>query len=81
MKLVPGRQGFARVELHPFDPLAEPPQGRSPVSTVGVIVDWLDDEAHTLGFTQRQFVLGRENTMCVDRFYDLSHSFVSLSPE
>jgi hypothetical protein len=50
MKL-PGRQGFAREELHLFDPLAEPPQGRNPVCTVGVIVDWLDDEAHALGFT------------------------------
>ena len=42
MKLVPGRQGFAREELHLFDPLE-----------------------HPLGFTQRQFVSGCENTVPV----------------
>ena len=81
MKLVPGRQGSAREELHPFDPLAEPPQGRSPVCTVGVIVDWLDNKAYTLRFPQRQLVPGRENTVCVYRLCDLSHSILRLSPE
>jgi hypothetical protein len=51
MKLVPGRQGSAREELHPFDPVVEPPQGRSPVRTVDVIVNWLDNKAHSLGFS------------------------------
>jgi hypothetical protein len=74
MKLVPGRQGFAREELHPFDPVAEPPQGRSPVRTVGVIVDWLDSQAHTLRFTQRQLVLGRENTIRVDMTWAIRFS-------
>jgi len=81
MKLVPGRQWFAQEELHPLDPLAEPPQGRSPVCTVGVIVDWLDNKAYTLRLTERQLVLGRENTVCVDRLCDLSHSILRLSPE
>jgi hypothetical protein len=57
MKLVPGTQGSAREKLHPFDPVAEPSQGLSPVCTVGVIPDWhdngFDNKAHTLGFAMR----------------------------
>ena len=51
VKLVPGRQGLTREEIHPFDPVVELPQGRSPVRTVDVIVNWLDNKAHLLGFS------------------------------
>ncbi len=66
MKFVPRRQTFTGEELHPLDSRQEPLQGCGPVSAIGVIIEWLDDQAHTLGLTQRQFLLGFENAMCVD---------------
>jgi hypothetical protein len=63
MQLVPGRQGFAREELHAFDSLPESPQGRRPVCTVGVIVHRLDNEANTLGLTQRQRICWCEDAV------------------
>ena len=49
-------------------------QGRGPFSAISVIIEGLDDEPHTLGLTQPQFLLGFENTICVDSLYKLSHS-------
>jgi hypothetical protein len=65
MKFVPRGQGFTGEELHSLDSGQEPLQGCGPVSTADVIVEWLDDQAHTLGLTQRQFLFGFENTVRV----------------
>lgn len=74
MKLVPRGQTFRRVEPHPLDPCQEPPQGRGPVSAIGIIIKRLDDQSHTLGLAQPQFLFGLENTVRVDSLYKLSHS-------
>jgi hypothetical protein len=66
MKFVPRGQRFTGEELHSFNSRQKPLQGCGPVSTVDFIVEWLDDQAHTLGLTQRQFLFGFENTVCVD---------------
>src|ERR1039457_1212034 len=74
MKFVPRRQMFTGEEPHPLDPRHEPLQGCGLVSAIGVIVECFDDQAHTLGLTQHQFLLGSENTICVDSLCKLSHS-------
>src|SRR5580693_1372188 len=70
-----------REKFHPLNSFAEPPQGRESVCTAGIIIEWLDDEAHTLGFAQRQVALRPENAMCVDRICNLNHRFLCLLPE
>src|ERR1039458_1953970 len=83
MKFVPRGQMFTGEEPHPLDPRQEPLQGCGPVSAISVIVEWFDDQAHTLGLTQHQFLLGFENTICVDSLCKLSHfikpSVISLA--
>src|ERR1039458_696655 len=74
MKFVPRGQTFTGEEPHPLDPRQEPLQGCGPVSAIGVIVDCVDDQSHTLGLTQHQSLLGFENTICVDSLCKLSHS-------
>src|ERR1039457_42497 len=74
MKFVPRGQTFRGVEPHPLDPRQEPPQGREPVSAISVTVECFDDQSHTLGLAQPQFLLGFENTIRVDSLYKLSHS-------
>jgi hypothetical protein len=74
MKFVPRGQTFARGEPHPLDPHQEPIEGCGPVSAIGIVVECLDDQSHTLGLTQPQFRIGFENTICVDSLYKLSHS-------
>src|ERR1017187_5384161 len=74
MKFVPRGQMFTGEEPHPLDPRQEPPQGCGPVSAVSVIVECFHDQARTLGLTQPQFLLGFENTICVDSLCKLSHS-------
>ena len=51
-------------EPHPLDPCQEPPQRRGPVSVIGVIVDRLDDQSHTLGLRNRSASLGCERHSC-----------------
>ena len=43
MKLVPGGQASTGEEPHSLNPREEPGQGRGPVSSVGVIVDRIDN--------------------------------------
>jgi hypothetical protein len=74
MKFVPRRQRLTGEELHPLDSSKEAPNCCGPVFRIGLIIEWLDDEAHTLGLTQRQFLLGFENTMGVDSLRNLSHA-------
>src|ERR1039458_3250346 len=74
MKFVPRRQMFTGEKPHPLDPRREPLPGCGPVSAIGVIVECFDDQAHTLCLTQHQFLLGFENTICVDSLCKLSHS-------
>jgi len=74
MKFVPRGQRFTGEELHPLDSSEQPPEARGPVFTIGVVIEGLDDQAHTLGLTQRQLFLGFENTMGVDSLCNLSHA-------
>src|ERR1019366_5483620 len=74
MQFVPRRQTFTGEEVHPFDPSQESSQGGGPFRAIGVIVERLDDQPHTLSLTQHQFILGLENTVCVDSLCKLSHS-------
>jgi len=74
MKFVPRGQTFTGGETHRPNPRQEPLQGCGPVSAAGVIVERLDDQPHTLGLTQHEFLFGPENAVCVDSLCKLSHS-------
>ena len=52
MKLVPRGQPITGEEPHPLDPRQESLQGRGPISALDVIIQWLNDQPHTLGLTQ-----------------------------
>jgi hypothetical protein len=43
MKFVPRGQTFMREEPHPLDPRQKPLEGCGPVSTIRVIIEWLND--------------------------------------
>src|SRR5271157_6088796 len=73
MKFVSRGQTSTGEKPHPLDPRQEPLQGCGPVSAISV-VEWVDDQPHTLVLTQHQFLLGFENTICVDSLCKLSHS-------
>ena len=79
MKFVPRGQTFTGEEPHPLYPHQEPLQGCGPVAAIGVIIERLDDQAHTLGLTQRQCLRGFENTVCIDSLCELSHFVSPLS--
>jgi hypothetical protein len=53
MKLVPRRQTFTGREIHSFNPGQEPLQSCGPVCAIGIVIECLDDQAYTLGLTQR----------------------------
>jgi hypothetical protein len=43
MKFVPRGQTFTGEELHPLDPRQESLESGGPVSTAGVVIEYLDD--------------------------------------
>jgi hypothetical protein len=79
MKLVPRRQTFTGREIHSFNPGQEPLQSCGPVCAIGIVIECLDDQAYTLGLTQRKGLLGFENAITVDSLCKLSHFVSPLS--
>jgi hypothetical protein len=74
MKFVPRGQTFAGKELHPLDSRPEPLESCGAIVKTRLLIEWLDYQADTLGFAQRQWLLGFENTMCEYSLGDLRHS-------
>jgi hypothetical protein len=72
MKFVSGGQTFTGDESHRLDSRQEPLHRFVPVLAMRIIVECLDDQPHTLGFTQHERLFEVENTVCIDSLCKLS---------
>jgi hypothetical protein len=52
MKFVPRGQTITGEEPHPLDARQKPLQRCRPIHAIGVIIQCLDDQSHTLGLMQ-----------------------------